>query len=223
MHAEQAGEGTGSTTGGGHRLVSPPASAPPAPRCGCSAAAAAGCPRSAGLQADGNSSAQAAIMPVPGKSRAAGGVSAAATRHTRRRCRCPTCQEGATRRGMLPSQSGDGPDPAGRRGAPSGLQGELHGPRAAARRGAAAAPICKHLRTGCRWWGGAPGPPGRPPWQPVQPPLLCSSGEEVWLLPASREDGTMPRRRSPGFFVRGLLRPELESPPPAGSLPIASL
>ena len=123
MHAEQAGEGTGSTTGGGHRLVSPPASAPPAPRCGCSAAAAAGCPRSAGLQAGGNSSAQAAIMPVPGKSRAAGCVSAAATRHTRRRRRCPTCQEGATRRGMLPSQSGDGPDPAGRLGAPSGLQG----------------------------------------------------------------------------------------------------
>lgn len=132
------------------------------------------------------------IMPVPGKRTAAGGVSAAATRHTRRRCRCPTCQEGATRRGMLPSQPGDGADPAGRRGAPSGLQGELHGPRAAARRGAAAAPICKHLRTGCRWWGGASGPPGRPPWQPVQPPLLCSSGEEVWLLPASREDGTMP-------------------------------
>lgn len=46
------------TTGSGHRLVSPPASAPPAPRCGCSAAAAAGCPRSADLQADGNSNTQ---------------------------------------------------------------------------------------------------------------------------------------------------------------------
>ncbi len=36
--------------------------------------------------------------------------------------------------------------------------------------------------------------------------IAVRSGKEVWLLPASREDGLIAQEELAGFFVRGLLR-----------------